>query len=107
MDRVADEHEPQRPPPGTWFGQLVSGPDDHGQPDEAHPEGPDRHPRPEALELSVREGEVILRGQVDSRGAAETLPLQVRHVMGVVSVDAELTAWDPTSERKIAVAAHL
>jgi CBS domain-containing protein len=62
---------------------------------------------PEALELTVVNGEVTLRGQVDTVGEAQSLPVQVRHVLGVVSVDSELSAWDPGGERRVAVTAHL
>lgn len=62
---------------------------------------------PEALELNVNRGQVTISGQVDSTGEARSLPLQIRHVFGVVSVDSDLTAWDPQSERKVAISTHL
>jgi CBS domain-containing protein len=62
---------------------------------------------PEAIALNVENGEVTLRGQADSRLHAETLPLRVRHVLGVVSVDSELSAWDGARERQIKVTARV
>jgi CBS domain-containing protein len=62
---------------------------------------------PEALELSVHNGEVALRGQVDSIRDAERLPNEVAHVLGVTSVNAELTAWDPHNERQLAITTHI
>ena len=62
---------------------------------------------PGALDLSVDRGQVTISGQVDSPGEARSLPRQIRHVFGVVSVDSELTAWDPQSERKVAISTHL
>ncbi len=62
---------------------------------------------PGALELDVNEGEVRLRGQVDSRFDAESLPITVRHIVGVVSVDSELSGWDPAGKRQVAIAARL
>jgi CBS domain-containing protein len=62
---------------------------------------------PEELELSVHDGDVTLRGRVDSVFDAETLPVQVRRIMGVVSVDSELSGWDPRGKGRVAVAAHL
>ena len=43
---------------------------------------------PQALELAVRDGKVALRGQVDSVRDARSRPVQVRRILGVVSVDA-------------------
>jgi CBS domain-containing protein len=62
---------------------------------------------PEAIELSVRAGEVTLRGQADSVFDAEALPTMIRHILGVVSVDSELNAWDTPTERRVTVTAHL
>ena len=62
---------------------------------------------PEALDVSVQDGDVTLRGRVDSVFDAETLPVQVRRIPGVVSVDSELSGWDPRGEGRVAVAAHL
>jgi CBS domain-containing protein len=62
---------------------------------------------PEAIEVMVRDGEVTLRGQADSIGEAETLPLQVRHVLGVVAVDAELQAWDASREEPVKITSHV
>ena len=49
---------------------------------------------PDALALAIDQGEVVISGPVDSLDDARTLPRRVRDVIGVVSVDAELTAWD-------------
>jgi predicted transcriptional regulator len=62
---------------------------------------------PEAIAVEVKDGEVKLRGQADSVMHAETLPVRVRHVLGVVSVDSELAAWDSPSEKQIKVTAHV
>jgi CBS domain-containing protein len=62
---------------------------------------------PEAIQVEVRNGEVTLRGQADSVDDAEMLPHQVRHILGVVAVDAELQAWDPTREEPIKIATHV
>jgi len=58
---------------------------------------------PEAIEVKVCDGEVTLRGQADSVGDAEMLPLQVRHVFGVVAVDSELQAWDAAREKPVKI----
>jgi len=58
----------------------------------------------EDLELSVRNGEVTLRGEVDSTYDAEALPDVIRRIPGVVGVDSELTAWDVGRDRKVLVA---
>ncbi|HSI98218.1 MAG TPA: CBS domain-containing protein [Gaiellaceae bacterium] len=60
----------------------------------------------EDLELRVRDGEVTIRGEVDSKYDAESLPDLVRRVPGVVGVDSELRAWDVEKERKVVVTAH-
>lgn len=62
---------------------------------------------PGALDVIVRNGEVTMRGQVDSLFDATALPIEVRHILGVVSVDSELTAWDPHRERKVAISTHV
>ena len=62
---------------------------------------------PGALDVIVRNGEVTMRGQVDSLFDASALPIEVRHILGVVSVDSELTAWDPHRERKVAISTHV
>ncbi|HEY4346790.1 MAG TPA: CBS domain-containing protein [Gaiellaceae bacterium] len=62
---------------------------------------------PEAIEVRVSDGEVILRGQADSMFDAESLPVIVRHILGVVSVDAELDTWDIPAERRVTVTTHL
>jgi CBS domain-containing protein len=58
---------------------------------------------PDSIHVVVRDGEVTLRGQADSIGEAEMLPLQVRHVLGVVAVDAELQAWDASREEPVKI----
>ena len=62
---------------------------------------------PDALELTVRSGEVAMHGQVDSMRDAAALPVQVRRILGVVSVDAELRAWDPRGEHTQVVTTHI
>jgi CBS domain-containing protein len=58
---------------------------------------------PDSIQIMVSDGEVTLRGQADSIGEAEMLPLQVRHVLGVVAVDAELQAWDASREEPVKI----
>ena len=48
-----------------------------------------------------------MSGHVDSLDDARTLPAEVRNVLGVVSVDAELTAWDAFTDGPVVVARHL
>jgi CBS domain-containing protein len=62
---------------------------------------------PEDLELKVENGDVTLRGKIDSKLDAEVLPTVIRRIPGVVSVDAELECWDPEAERKVVVAVQL
>jgi CBS domain-containing protein len=62
---------------------------------------------PEQLQITVQAGEVALRGEVDSKFDAEALPPSIRRIPGVVSVDSELTCWDPGSNEKTVVSAHL
>jgi CBS domain-containing protein len=62
---------------------------------------------PEALHLVIDDGCVRLSGQVDSPSAAKALPQAVRNVLGVVSVDAELTAWDQGRDGPVVVSTHL
>jgi len=62
---------------------------------------------PEAIDVKVCDGEVTLRGQADSIGDAEMLPLQVRHVLGVVAVDSELQAWDSAREKPVKITTHV
>jgi hypothetical protein len=62
---------------------------------------------PEQLQITVHNGEVALRGEVDSTFDAEALPPSIRRVPGVVSVDSELACWDPGSKEKTVVSAHL
>lgn len=63
--------------------------------------------RPEALEVKVSNGEVTLRGEVDSIMDAKTLPVMVSHVPGVVSVDSELRPFRYGQKQPAAVEAHL
>jgi CBS domain-containing protein len=60
----------------------------------------------ESLQLTVRSGEVTLRGEVDSRYDAESMPDMIRRIPGVVSVDSELTAWDAEGRKKVTVSVH-
>ena len=62
---------------------------------------------PDGLELGLHDGEVTLRGEVDSVFDAEVLPRMVRHVLGVVSVDSELRGWDPATKKRVAIIAQL
>ena len=62
---------------------------------------------PDALDLKIEEGRVSMSGHVDSLDDARTLPAEVRNVLGVVSVDAELTAWDAFTDGPVVVARHL
>lgn len=62
---------------------------------------------PEELRITVQEGEVALRGEVESKFDAEALPPSIRRIPGVVSVDSELACWDPGSNQKTVVSAHL
>lgn len=43
-----------------------------------------------ALTMNVEGGEVVISGEVDSEAVAETLPISIERVPGVVSVDANL-----------------
>jgi CBS domain-containing protein len=62
---------------------------------------------PEELRLTVSDGEVVLRGAVDSKFDAESLPASIRRIPGVVSVDSELSCWDLDSHDKTVVTMHL
>lgn len=62
---------------------------------------------PEELELTVKGGEVTLRGEVDSKFDAEALPASIRRIPGVVSVDSELTCWDLDANSKTVVGVRL
>ncbi len=62
---------------------------------------------PDALELSIHDGEVMLRGHVDSVSDARALPRMVRHVLGVVSVDSELRGWDAATKQQVEVDTRL
>lgn len=55
---------------------------------------------PESVEVTVDEGVVTLKGQVDNRVTAEMLPDQVRRVPGVVAVHAEVTWEDDNGRRR-------
>ena len=62
---------------------------------------------PEAMELTIQEGEVTLRGEVDSSFDAEALPAMIRRVPGVVSVDSALSCWAPDAKEKQIVSMQL
>lgn len=62
---------------------------------------------PEELQLTVRDGEVILRGEVDSKFDADAVPASIRRIPGVVSVDSELRCWDLDSNTRTVVALRL
>jgi len=62
---------------------------------------------PDAIQVTVRNGEVMLRGQADTLSDAEALPMQVRQVLGVVAVDSELQAWDASREQPVKITTHL
>ena len=62
---------------------------------------------PEELQLTVRDGEVILRGEVDSKFDADAIPASIRRIPGVVSVDSELRCWDLDSNTRTVVALRL
>jgi CBS domain-containing protein len=62
---------------------------------------------PEQLQITVTNGDVALRGEVESKFDAEALPPSIRRIPGVVSVDSELACWDPGSKEKTVVSAHL
>jgi CBS domain-containing protein len=58
---------------------------------------------PEDLRVEVRDGEVRLDGEVESRYDAEQLPGSIRRIPGVVKVDSRLVAWDPDGKKKVLV----
>jgi CBS domain-containing protein len=62
---------------------------------------------PEELQLTVTRGEVMLRGEVDSKFDAEAVPVSIRRLPGVVSVDSELKCWDLDSNSRTVVALRL
>jgi CBS domain-containing protein len=62
---------------------------------------------PEELQLTVTSGEVMLRGEVDSKFDAEAVPVSIRRIPGVVSVDSELKCWDLDSNSRTVVALRL
>jgi CBS domain-containing protein len=63
-------------------------------------------PWTEDIELTVKDGEVTLRGEIDSAYDAEVVPDLIRRIPGVVSVDSELTAWNVEAEKKLLVTVH-
>jgi CBS domain-containing protein len=63
-------------------------------------------PWTEDLELTVKDGDVTLRGEIDSTYDAEAMPDRIRSIPGVVSVDSELAAWDVEGKKKVLVAIH-
>jgi CBS domain-containing protein len=62
---------------------------------------------PERLQVTVQNGEVTLRGELESKFEAEALPSSIRRIPGVVSVDSELAGWDPDSNKTTVVSARL
>lgn len=56
--------------------------------------------------LTIDNGEVTLRGEIDSTYDAAVLPDLIRRVPGVVNVDSRLRAWDPERGEKVLVAMH-
>jgi CBS domain-containing protein len=62
--------------------------------------------RTERLELDVNQGEVLLRGEVESPYDAEAVPERIRRVPGVVAVDSELSAYDPETNGQSTVSVH-
>jgi CBS domain-containing protein len=54
---------------------------------------------PQDVQLEVKDGEVRLRGEVDSKYDAEAIPTQIRRIPGVVAVDSELSAYDEAGEQ--------
>jgi CBS domain-containing protein len=59
------------------------------------------------LVLTVTEGDVTLRGDVDSSFDAEALPAMIRRIPGVVSVDSQLDCFKPGGNEKVSVAVRL
>jgi osmotically-inducible protein OsmY len=55
----------------------------------------------------VTAGEVMLRGEVDSKFDAEAVPVSIRRIPGVVSVDSELKCWDLDSNSRTVVTLRL
>jgi CBS domain-containing protein len=55
------------------------------------------------LRLTVKDGEVLLRGEVDSTYNAEAIPGQIRGIPGVVAVDSQLSAYDAEAEGQVLV----
>ena len=64
-------------------------------------------PWPDAINVQVQAGEVTLRGQADTVADAQMLPVQIRHVLGVVAVDSELSTWDAAAERTVKVTTRI
>jgi CBS domain-containing protein len=62
--------------------------------------------RTDRLELDVNEGEVLLRGEVESSYDAEALPERIRRVPGVVAIDSELSAYDSETDDRFIVSVH-
>jgi CBS domain-containing protein len=57
----------------------------------------------ERLRLMVEDGEVLLRGEVDSKYDAEAIPGLIRAIPGVVAVDSELSAYDEEADGQVLV----
>ena len=58
---------------------------------------------PENVRVMVKGGEVLLRGEVDSKYDAEAIPGQIRRIPGVVAVDSELSAYDAEKHKQVLV----
>jgi CBS domain-containing protein len=61
----------------------------------------------DSIDVSVQDGEVVLRGELDSRYDAEDVPKMIRSIPGVIAVDAELKAWDGDANREVLVSSHI
>jgi CBS domain-containing protein len=55
------------------------------------------------LQLTVRGGEVLLRGEVDTKYDAEAIPGLIRAIPGVVAVDSELSGYDEGANEQVLV----
>jgi CBS domain-containing protein len=58
---------------------------------------------PESLRVMVKDGEVLLRGEVESKYEAEAIPSLIRRIPGVVAVDSELNAYDAEAKGQVVV----
>ena len=55
------------------------------------------------LQMIVKDGEVQLRGDVDTKYDAEAIPGLIRAIPGVVAVDSELSAYDEEANGQVLV----